>query len=225
MAGRLRLGTFLGALLIAASAVSGENPPEVPPPKPLNLPTPSVVKLPNGLEVVVVERRALPLLTLRLVVRSGAEADPHQLPGTAQMTAEVLTQGTTKRNAREISDAVDSMAAQLASGAGWDQSYLRFTAKHLRMVDPEILADMEKGTAGLSSKFDVLDLLPQVTCPTLFLQGNPELGALLNEDDLVQALSVMSSAIRVRIERAGHDIHLQDADAARRAVMLFLESI
>lgn len=108
---------------------------------------------------------------------------------------------------------------------GWDQSYLRFTARHLRMVDPEILADMEKGLAGLSKQMDVLDMLPQVTCPTLFLQGNPELGGLLKEEDVVQALSVMPSAIRVRIDRAGHDIHLEDAEATRRAVMLFLESI
>lgn len=108
---------------------------------------------------------------------------------------------------------------------GWDQSYLRFTAKHLRMVDPEILSDMEKGSTGLPNEMDALDLLPKVTCPTLFLQGNPELGGLLKEEDVVQALSVMPAAFRVRIDRAGHDIHLDDAEAAQRAVMLFLESI
>jgi pimeloyl-ACP methyl ester carboxylesterase len=109
--------------------------------------------------------------------------------------------------------------------SGWDQAYLRFTARHLRLVDPEILADMETGPAGVASQMDVLGMLPQVTCPTLFLQGNPELGGLLKEDDVLQALSVMPSAIRVRIDRAGHDIHLQDAEAACRAVMFFLESI
>ncbi|MBI4164983.1 MAG: insulinase family protein [Acidobacteria bacterium] len=117
------LGFFLASILIAAVGVAREEPPEVPPPKPLILPTPTVAKLSNGLQVVVVERRALPLLTLRLVVRSGAESDPQQLPGVAQMTAEVLTQGTSRRSAREISDAVDSMGAQLTSGAEWDQSY------------------------------------------------------------------------------------------------------
>jgi zinc protease len=125
--GWLRLASCFGALLIATAGLARENPPEVPPPKPLILPTPSVVKLPNGLEVVVVERRALPLLTLRLVVRSGAESDPQQLPGVAQMTAEVLTQGTSQRNARAISDEADSMGAQLTSGAGWDLSYAELT--------------------------------------------------------------------------------------------------
>jgi pimeloyl-ACP methyl ester carboxylesterase len=108
---------------------------------------------------------------------------------------------------------------------GWDQSYLRFTARQLRMVDPEILADMEKGLAGLPNQMDALDILPKVTCPTLFLQGNPELGGLLKEEDVVQALTVMPAAFRVRMERAGHDVHLDDAEAAERAVMLFLESI
>lgn len=108
---------------------------------------------------------------------------------------------------------------------GWDQSYLRFTARHLRLVDPEILTEMEKGLAGLPNQMDVLDILPQVNCPTLFLQGNPELGGLLREEDVVQALSVMPTAFRVRIEHAGHDIHLDDAEATQRAVMLFLESM
>ena len=123
--------------------------------------------------------------------------------------------------------ASDDPASTMTFGdlPGWDQSYLRFTARYLRMVDPEILADMEKGTRGVSRSFDLLDVLPQVTCPTLFLQGNPEMGALLKEEDVVRALGVMPSAVRVRIERSGHDIHLQDAAAAQRAVTLFLESV
>jgi pimeloyl-ACP methyl ester carboxylesterase len=108
---------------------------------------------------------------------------------------------------------------------GWDQAYLRFTARHLRMVDPEILTDMEKGLAGLPNQMEALDILPKVICPTLFLQGNPELGGLLKEEDVMQALSTMPAAFRVRIDRAGHDIHLDDSEAAQRAVMLFLESI
>ena len=108
---------------------------------------------------------------------------------------------------------------------GWDQAYLRFTARYLRMVDPEILAGMAGGTAGESGRYDLLGMLPQVKCPTLFLQGNPEMGALLAEEDLQQALELMPSAVSVRIDHAGHDIHLQDAAAALRAVTLFLESI
>lgn len=114
-------------ILYSAVALARDNPPAVEPPKAFHPPPTYVVKLPNGLSVVVVERRALPLLTLHFVVKSGAEADPSQLPGTAQLTAQVLTQGTASGTSREISDAVDAMGAQLSSGANWDLSNVELT--------------------------------------------------------------------------------------------------
>src|SRR5512137_828589 len=119
---------LLAALLLYSPNIIGRDyPPEVGSPKPFKPPTPAVLKLPNGLSVVVVERPALPLLTLHLVVRSGAESDPPKLPGTAQLTAEVLTQGTTRRNARAISEAVDAMGGHLSSSGSWDLSSVELT--------------------------------------------------------------------------------------------------
>ena len=62
----------------------------MPPPKPIVIPTPAIQTLPNGLQVVVVERHTLPLITLRLVVKSGAECDPPTLPGTAALVNGLL---------------------------------------------------------------------------------------------------------------------------------------
>ena len=116
--------SWSAALLLAACAGAREYPPEPLPPKPLVLPTPELRTLPNGLKVVVIERHLLPLLTLRLVVKSGAEADPAGLPGTAQLVSSLLTEGTTTRNASQISESIDSMGGLVDSGAGWDESYL-----------------------------------------------------------------------------------------------------
>jgi zinc protease len=99
-------------------------PPEALPPKPLVLPAPSLRVLPNGLKVVAIERHALPLLTLRLVVKSGAESDPATLPGTAQLVSALLTEGTSTRTASQISEAIDSIGGLVDAGAGWDESYL-----------------------------------------------------------------------------------------------------
>ncbi len=63
-------------IFLAMPALARDFPPDVPPPKPLVIPTPAIQTLPNGLQVVVVERHTLPLITLRLVVKSGAECDP-----------------------------------------------------------------------------------------------------------------------------------------------------
>jgi len=122
------------ALLLCAATLLGhtalwarEFPPEVPPPKPIVLPTPQVRELPNGLKLVVIERHSLPLLTLRLVVKSGAEADPPDLAGMAQLAAGLLSQGTVRRSAGEIAEAIDFVGGSLDTGADWDSSFAALT--------------------------------------------------------------------------------------------------
>ncbi len=114
-------------LAIPLAARERESPPDIPPPKPIVLPVPQVLPLPNGLKLVVIERRSLPILTLRLVIKSGAESDPPNLPGTAEFVAEVLTQGTARRNAREIAETVDAIGGTLDTRAEWDDSFAQLT--------------------------------------------------------------------------------------------------
>ncbi len=121
-AGRFPL--LVAALVIAAVALARDFPPEALPPKPLVLPAPALRVLPNGLKVVAVERHMFPLVTVRLVVKSGAESDPAALPGTAMLVSALLTEGTSTRNASQISEAIDSVGGSVDSGAGWDESHL-----------------------------------------------------------------------------------------------------
>ncbi len=145
----------LACTLGVAAAAPCERPPEVAPPKPPILPAPFVRDLPNGLRLVVVERRSLPILTLQLVVRTGAEADPPDLPGTAQLTAEVLAQGTPTRDARAIAETVDSMGAHLSSGAGWGRSYVEITVLSDQADTVfELIADLVRNPAFLPEEID-----------------------------------------------------------------------
>lgn len=111
-------------MLMALPLAAREYPPEVPPPKPITIPAPSIRTLPNGFQVVVVERHNLPLITLKLVVKAGPEYDPPALPGTAQLLNSILTEGTTHRTARQLAEAIDSVGGEVDNGAGWDNSYL-----------------------------------------------------------------------------------------------------
>jgi zinc protease len=88
------------------------------------IPTPAIQTLPNGLQVVVVERHTLPLITLRLVVKSGAECDPPNLPGTAALVNGLLTEGTVRRTSREIAEAIDSVGGVADNDVDWDSSFL-----------------------------------------------------------------------------------------------------
>ncbi|HEV2718840.1 MAG TPA: pitrilysin family protein, partial [Thermoanaerobaculia bacterium] len=60
----------------------------------------------------------------RLLIKSGEEADPADLPGVADMTADLLTKGTTTRTAEQIAREVEALGATLDSGAGWDNSFV-----------------------------------------------------------------------------------------------------
>lgn len=99
--------------------------------------------LSNGLQVMVIERHALPQVTLRLAVSAGAEADPASAPGTAQMVSALLNQGTTRRSALEIAEAVDRAGGSLDTGAEWDSSYadLSVLSEHAELAF-DLLADM-----------------------------------------------------------------------------------
>jgi zinc protease len=118
---------WVAMCLSAASLFAADFPPAVPPLAPIQLALPAVHVLPNGLRVAVIERHALPIIDLRLVVLSGAEADPPTLPGTAQLVGSLLNQGTTTRTAQEIAMAIDQVGGTIENGADWDNSYIALT--------------------------------------------------------------------------------------------------
>jgi zinc protease len=117
---------WAGLILFSLTAplLARDIPPDVPPPKPTVIPAPAIQTLPNGLQVVVVERHTLPLITLRLVVKAGAELDPARLPGTAALVNSLLTEGTAHRTSRQIAEAIDSVGGLVDNGVGWDSSFL-----------------------------------------------------------------------------------------------------
>jgi zinc protease len=99
--------------------------------------------LSNGLRVIVVERPGTPLVAAQMLIKNGAEVDPPELPGLANMTAGLLTMGTEKRSATEIAEAVEALGASLDSLARWDASRVNLNVMSSK-VGPalEIMADV-----------------------------------------------------------------------------------
>jgi zinc protease len=86
----------------------------------VKLPQASVHKLPNGMTVLILEQHRLPTIALELDMEPGAIADPTS--GMAKFTAEMLREGTAKRNSSAIAAAVDEIGAQLNSEADFGGS-------------------------------------------------------------------------------------------------------
>jgi zinc protease len=86
------------------------------------LPTMQRRKLSNGLEVIVVEQPELPVVSMNLVLKTGAAADPEGKAGLANLTAALLDEGTRTRDALQISNELAAIGTRLGTGADWDLS-------------------------------------------------------------------------------------------------------
>ena len=95
--------------------------PEIHPPRPFHFPNAATRTLPNGLRIFVVTDPRLPSAAVRLVMMSaGTIHDPSGMPGVAQMTATMLTQGTATRSAQQFAQAIDSVGGRITASADDD---------------------------------------------------------------------------------------------------------
>jgi len=83
--------------------------------------------LKNGLEVVLAESHNIPKFTGELYFRSGNAATALDVPGLAEITANVLRTATTSRTSRQIEEALRRMGADLSTAAGADNSAISFS--------------------------------------------------------------------------------------------------
>jgi zinc protease len=97
-------------------------------PHPITIPAPREIVLPNGLTLVVVEDRRLPLVSYRLAFRVGGAFDPAALPGLTDLLAGLLPEGTESKTSREIAEEVARMGASLSAGANSDYTIVAASA-------------------------------------------------------------------------------------------------
>jgi zinc protease len=90
-------------------------------PRSFHFPQAATKTLANGLQIFVVTDHSEPAVAVRLVIVSaGTVKDPSGMPGVAQMTANMLTQGTGKRSAKDVAEAIDYIGGSLEAMAGAD---------------------------------------------------------------------------------------------------------
>jgi zinc protease len=94
--------------------------------------------LENGIRLMVCPIPKLPLITLLVVINSGAAADPKGKEGLARLTAKSLVEGTPGKSGIDLSGILEGLGTSLESGADWDSSVLKttFLAEHLDRVLP-----------------------------------------------------------------------------------------
>lgn len=129
------LSALFAVALVATSAFAQQvTPPAPAPPRQTRIPQAEERTLPNGLRVIVVPKHDVPLVSARLVIKTGSEADFANEAGLAQMTAALLTQGTKTRSAAQIAREVEALGSSIESDAGWDESWVALTVMSPRFA-------------------------------------------------------------------------------------------
>ena len=80
-------------------------------------------KLPNGIDVFVVERHELPMVAVSLATRAGTAADPAGKDGVAELTARCMDLGTKTRKALAIEDALGDLGTAITVAAGREHAF------------------------------------------------------------------------------------------------------
>ena len=127
-----------GALALPSVSIGAESAAVVG----VKVPANQRFVLSNGLTIVLVPRKDVPLIAFSGFVRGGALADPAGKPGVASLVAGLLDRGAGKRNAFEFADAVEGVGGSFSAGAGSESISVggQFLARD-RALMIELLAD------------------------------------------------------------------------------------
>ncbi len=82
------------------------------------------LRLKAGVNVFLIEDTTQPLVTMKVLFKRGAVLEP--LPGLANLTAMMLTKGTSKHPAKDIAGKYEHYGISLNSVGRWDDSFLQF---------------------------------------------------------------------------------------------------
>jgi len=128
------------SLLVIAASVAASAAAAAP--AGVKVPAHQRFVLANGLTVVLVPRKDVPLIAFSGFVRGGAAADPEGKAGVASLVAGLLDRGAGKRNAYEFADAVEGVGGSFSAAAGAESISVggQFLARD-RALMIELLAD------------------------------------------------------------------------------------
>ena len=83
---------------------------------------PETAQLANGLTLILSARRGLPVAAANLVVKSGSDTNPSDMPGLANFTVAMLDQGTATRSAVQIANETAQLGATVNTNSSMDAS-------------------------------------------------------------------------------------------------------
>jgi len=113
--------------------------------------------LSNGMELLVANRDAVPVIQFNMLLDAGYAADAHAKLGTSNLVMTMLDEGTAKRTSLEISDELAMLGANLNATANLDQSAISLNSLKENLDDSlDVYADVITNPAFPQAELDRL---------------------------------------------------------------------
>lgn len=133
-----------------------------------NIPQPFETTLKNGLKVVIFEDKKLPLVSFRLIFRSGDIHEPSDAVGLNSAVASMLSEGTESYSSKQLAEEIERLGAHLSAHSGSDTTSL--SASSLTLYAPDILRLMAEMLLKPTFPEEELDLYRRNTIEGLKFQ-------------------------------------------------------
>ncbi len=127
-----KLASVSGAKSTIAAQPDNESfrhkPPALPEPRSFKLASITSYTLPNGLSVQLLPDHRVPFVTAAMGVSAGSTLESKQLLGLAGMTTDMLTEGTSTLNSKQIADEIDFIGGAIGAAANHDHAIINASA-------------------------------------------------------------------------------------------------
>jgi predicted Zn-dependent peptidase len=123
---RMSVAATLAVAALSGAAALAQAPRQTPPPggdpRPFVLPETTRFLLPNGLQITLVPYGTVPKVSVSLIVGVGNAHEQADQVWLADMTGELLREGTTTRTSAQVAEAAGGMGGALTVGVSGDQT-------------------------------------------------------------------------------------------------------
>jgi zinc protease len=156
---RIFICLISAALAISSTGLVAQTQKQTPPaggePRNFALPAKQEFTLPNGLQATLVPYGEIPKVTVSLVVQAGNVHEQDNQNGLADIVGQLLREGSTTQNARQISEKVARMGGSLDVSVGANQTII--SGSVLSEYGPDlvkIMADLVRNPAFPQSEIE-----------------------------------------------------------------------
>jgi zinc protease len=148
---KLAIGFIAAGVLVAPALAQKQTPPVGGAPKAFTVPAHETYALANGMKVTLVPYGNIPKVTVSLALRSGNIDETQEQLGVADITGELLKEGTTSLSSQEIAEAAARMGSTLGVTVGADET----------TVAMDVLSESGAGAVKLLADVVEHPLLPE----------------------------------------------------------------